>query len=56
MNAQTNGQKNGPTRTENWTNQPGKILGTMDRARKPEARPLITPQDQPRVVQMTIIV
>ena len=42
MNAQTNGQI-----TRNQTDQPGKILETMGRARKPEARPPITPQDQP---------
>ena len=47
MNAQTNGQ------TGNQTDQPGKILGTVDRARKPEARPLFTPQDQPRASSCT---
>ena len=48
MSAQTNGQTTG-----NQTDQPGKILGTVDRARKPEARPLITPLDQPRASKRT---
>ena len=48
MNTQTNGQI-----TRNQTGQPGKILETVGRARKPEARPLITLQDQPRASSHT---
>ena len=48
MNAQTNGQITG-----NQNDQPGKMLETVGRARKPEARPLITPQDQPRASSRT---
>ena len=48
MNAQTTGQTTG-----NQTEQPGKILETVGRTRKPGARPLITPPDQPRASSHT---
>ena len=46
--AQTNGQI---TRSQN--DQPGRMLGTEDRARKVEARPLTTLQDRPRASSHT---
>ena len=48
MSAQTN-----RLITRNQTDQPGNILETVGRARKPEARPLITLQDQPRASSLT---
>ena len=48
INVQTNGQT-----VRNRTDQPGKILETMGSARSPRARPLITPQDQPRASSHT---
>ena len=48
MSAQTNGLI-----ARNQTDEPGKILETVGRARNPEAKPLITLRDQPRADSLT---